>query len=83
MVRTTTDKRINKINMITVPAVFLLVLLLSLITPLITDDLHFNYVWNGFDADIGNEVRIASIGVVKSDKISQLTGKMLNLPEAA
>ena len=48
--------------MITVPAVFLLVLLLSLITPLITDDLHFNYVWNGFDADIGNEVRIASIG---------------------
>ena len=62
MVRTTTDRRINKIDMITVSAVFLLVLLLSLYTPLITDDLHFKHIWNGFDADIGSEVRISSIG---------------------
>ena len=47
--------------MITVSAVFLLILLLSYACPLITDDLHFKYVWNGFDADIGKEVRVSSI----------------------
>ena len=47
---------------ITVSAVFLLVLLLSYFCPLITDDLHFKFIWNGFNADTGNEVRVSSIG---------------------
>ena len=65
----TTDKRINKVNIVTVSAVFLLVLLLSYYCPLITDDLHFKFVWNGFNADMGNEVRVASISdIIESAK---------------
>lgn len=56
------DFKHNRINIITVSAVFLLVLLLSFICPLITDDIHFKFIWNGFDAAAGQEVRVSSIG---------------------
>ena len=55
------DKRTRTINIVTVSAVFLLILLLSYFCPLITDDLHFKFVWNGFDARTGQEVRVSSI----------------------
>ena len=56
------DFKHNKINVITVSAVFLLVLLLSFICPLITDDMHFKFIWNGFGANAGQEVRVGSLG---------------------
>ena len=56
------DFKHNKINVITVSAVFLLVLLLSFICPLITDDMHFKFIWNGFDAAAGKEIRVGSFG---------------------
>ena len=65
----TTDKRINEINIVTVSVVFLLVLLLSYFCPLITDDLHFKFIWNGFNANSGNEVRVNSISdIIESAK---------------
>lgn len=30
--------------------------------PLITDDLHFKFIWNGFDARPGQEIRVSSLG---------------------
>ena len=61
-VTATPDKKIRTINLVTVSAVFLLVLLLSYMCPLITDDLHFKFIWNGFDAVPGQETRVSSLG---------------------
>ena len=63
------DKKQRTINIVTVSAVFLLVLLLSYFCPLITDDLHFKFVWNGFNANTGNEVRVSSVwDIIESAK---------------
>ena len=61
--------KLNRPIIITVSAVFLLVLLLSYFCPLITDDLHFKFIWNGFDAKAGSEVRVSSIAdIIESAK---------------
>lgn len=65
----TPKKAIKKSKLITVSAVFLLVLLLSYFCPLITDDLHFKFVWNGFNANAGSEVRVSSVkDIIESAK---------------
>jgi len=61
MATTDTDKRLRTVNTVTVSAVFLLVLLLSYFCPLITDDLHFKFIWKDFVPLTGQEVRVGSI----------------------
>ena len=66
---TSNPVKIRRSTIITVSAVFLLVLLLSYFCPLITDDLHFKFVWNGFNANPGKEVRVSSISdIIESAK---------------